>query len=263
MSVVRTLIGNIKGPQGNTGATGPQGNPGTNGTNGADGSAATVNVGTVTTVQYGNPATVTNSGTESAAVLDFQIPQGAPGEQVTTMGGLILNAITTSSAVRPVPVVGDTGAVAFGKIIKYLGDLFTGLGTKLNNSNVVNNFTTTESGYALDARAGKTLNDALTSKLGNVGVVTGSVSGNSSKTISVASNARAIGYFAGPSINVSASLVLGAYSNGDTYCHDICFATTKSYSINTATKNQIVLANNTGASMTYMFILLNDTFPIG
>lgn len=159
MSVVRTLIGNIKGPQGATGATGATGAPGVNG---ADGSAATVNVGTVTTVQYGNPATVTNSGTESDAVLDFQIPQGAPGEQVTTMGGLILNAITTSSAVRPVPVVGDTGAVAFGKIIKYLGDLFTGLGTKLNNSNVVNNFTTTENGYALDARAGKTLNDSLT-----------------------------------------------------------------------------------------------------
>jgi hypothetical protein len=162
MSVVRTLIGNIKGPKGDTGATGPQGNPGTNGTNGADGSAATVNVGTVTTVQYGNPATVTNSGTESAAILDFQIPQGAPGEQVTTAGGLILNAITTSAAVRPVPVVGDTIAVAVGKIIKYLNDLFTGLGTKLNTANVVNNFTTTESGYALDARAGKTLNDKLT-----------------------------------------------------------------------------------------------------
>lgn len=162
MSVVRTLIGNIKGPQGATGATGATGAAGANG---ADGAAATVNVGTVTTVQYGNPATVTNSGTESAAVLDFQIPQGAPGEQVTTMGGLILNAITTSSAVRPVPVVGDTGAVAFGKIIKYLGDLFTGLGTKLAQANVVNNFTTTESGYALDARAGKTLNDSINTKL--------------------------------------------------------------------------------------------------
>lgn len=180
MSVVRTLIGNIKGPKGNTGATGPQGNPGTNGTNGADGSAATVNVGTVTTVQYGNPATVTNSGTESAAVLDFQIPQGAPGEQVTTMGGLILNAITTSSAVRPVPVVGDTGAVAFGKIIKYLGDLFTGLGTKLNTSNVVNNFTTTESGYALDARAGKSLNDSL----GKIGTILTA----SAQSVSVAPN---------------------------------------------------------------------------
>lgn len=179
MSVVRTLIGNIKGPKGDTGATGPQGNPGTNGTNGADGSAATVNVGTVTTVQYGNPATVTNSGTESDAVLDFQIPQGAPGEQVTTMGGLILNAITTSSAVRPVPVVGDTGAVAFGKIIKYLSDLFTGLGTKLNNSNVVNNFTTTEAGYALDARAGKTLNDSLSSIFTvYTATVTPSASGN-------------------------------------------------------------------------------------
>lgn len=165
MSVVRTLIGNIKGPQGATGATGATGAAGANG---ADGAAATVNVGTVTTVQYGNPATVTNSGTESAAVLDFQIPQGAPGEQVTTMGGLILNAITTSSAVRPVPVVGDTGAVAFGKIIKYLGDLFTGLGTKLNTSNVVNNLTTTQEGYALDAREGKALNDKIEAKMSGV-----------------------------------------------------------------------------------------------
>ena len=153
---VRTLIGNIKGPQGATGATGATGPAGT------DGSAASVNVGAVTTVQYGNPAKVTNSGTERAAILDFEIPQGAPGEQVTTAGGLILNAITTSAATRPVPVVGDTIAVAVGKIIKYLSDLFTGLGTKLNTSSVVNNFTTTESGYALDARAGKTLADNLT-----------------------------------------------------------------------------------------------------
>jgi hypothetical protein len=143
---VRTLIGNVKGPQGATGATGAAGPAG------ADGSAATVNVGSVTTVQYGSPATVTNSGTESNAVLDFEIPQGAPGDEVTTLGDLILNKITTSSATRPVPVVGDTGATAFGKIIKYLGDLFTGLGTKLNTANVVNNKTTTESGYALDAR---------------------------------------------------------------------------------------------------------------
>ncbi len=165
MSVVRTLIGNIKGPQGATGATGATGAAGANG---ADGAAATVNVGTVTTVQYGNPATVTNSGTESAAVLDFQIPQGAPGEQVTTMGGLILNAITTSSAVRPVPVVGDTGAVAFGKIIKYLGDLFTGLGTKINTSAIVANLLSTRDDVPLAASQGKILNDTINNRLQNV-----------------------------------------------------------------------------------------------
>lgn len=40
------------------------------------GPAATINVGTVDDVLYGNPPTVTNSGTTSAAVFDFEIPAG-------------------------------------------------------------------------------------------------------------------------------------------------------------------------------------------
>lgn len=52
------------------GATGPQG---------PAGEAATVEVGTVTTAPAGSNASVTNSGTGSAAVLNFTIPQGAPG----------------------------------------------------------------------------------------------------------------------------------------------------------------------------------------
>ena len=46
---------------------------------GTDGKAATVKVGTVTTLQPGQPATVNNSGTENAAVLNFGIPQGQAG----------------------------------------------------------------------------------------------------------------------------------------------------------------------------------------
>lgn len=49
------------------------------GTDGNDGSAATIQVGTVTTGQPGTNASVTNSGTSSAAVLDFTIPAGATG----------------------------------------------------------------------------------------------------------------------------------------------------------------------------------------
>ena len=55
---------------GPTGATGPTG---------AAGAAATVTVGTVTTAQPGTQATVTNTGTPEAAVLDFTIPQGNTG----------------------------------------------------------------------------------------------------------------------------------------------------------------------------------------
>ena len=91
----------------------------------------------------------------------------------------------------------------------------------------------------------------------------GSVSANSSITLSVTSNARAYGFLVGPSINLSAILVLGAYSGGDVYCHDICFSSTKSYSINTSTKNQLILTNNTGASMSFLLTILNGNFPIG
>ncbi len=52
---------------GSTGATGPAG------------SAATVSIGTVTTAAAGTQASVTNSGTSAAAILNFSIPQGAPG----------------------------------------------------------------------------------------------------------------------------------------------------------------------------------------
>lgn len=49
------------------------------GATGPSGSSATVNIGTVTTTAPGTLATVTNSGSPTAAVLDFTIPQGTPG----------------------------------------------------------------------------------------------------------------------------------------------------------------------------------------
>ena len=59
---------NIMGP---SGKDGDKGDPG---------QAATIQVGTVTTGEPGTPAEVTNSGTENAAVFDFVIPKGDPGE---------------------------------------------------------------------------------------------------------------------------------------------------------------------------------------
>lgn len=50
---------------------------------GGEGTAATIRVGTTTTLLPGSEATVTNSGTSSAAVFNFGIPageKGAPGE---------------------------------------------------------------------------------------------------------------------------------------------------------------------------------------
>lgn len=57
------------------------GKPGADGAPGADGKAATIAVGSVTTGEAGSAASVVNSGTTSAAVIDFTIPAGAKGEQ--------------------------------------------------------------------------------------------------------------------------------------------------------------------------------------
>lgn len=46
---------------------------------GADGKSATITIGTVTTVSSDTPASVTNSGTETDAILNFEIPKGADG----------------------------------------------------------------------------------------------------------------------------------------------------------------------------------------
>lgn len=62
---------------------------GSTGPTGPGGTAAAVSIGTVTTLAAGSPATVTNSGTSQAAVLNFGIPQGAagmPGNSGSTTG---------------------------------------------------------------------------------------------------------------------------------------------------------------------------------
>lgn len=155
MAIVQTLIGNVKGPKGDTGATGQTGAAG------ADGAAATIEVGTVTTVSYGTPASVTNSGTESAAVFDFQLPQGPAGATVTDMSPLLLNSVTASTASFPSPAVGESGATIFGKIIKFFSDVVSALNGKVNTSAIANNLTTNTAGYVLDARQGYAIGQAL------------------------------------------------------------------------------------------------------
>lgn len=67
-------------PAGPQGPRGPQGEQGIQGETGDDGAAATIAVGTVATLPAGSSATVTNSGTSSAAVFDFGIPKGDKGD---------------------------------------------------------------------------------------------------------------------------------------------------------------------------------------
>lgn len=148
-------IGNVKGPQGATGATGAQG---------PQGDAATIEVGTVSTTAYGNTAQVINTGTSSEAVFDFVIPQGRPGEEVTQMSALTLDTVTAQSAEYPIPATGESGAVVFGKIIKFFNDIKTAIVSKINYSDCVYNLTSTSNTLPLAASQGKALNDALTNR---------------------------------------------------------------------------------------------------
>jgi hypothetical protein len=67
---------------------------GGNGPSGPTGPTATVAVGTITTGAPGTPAGVTNSGTSTAAVLNFTIPQGATGAPGS--GGSSANGIQSA-----------------------------------------------------------------------------------------------------------------------------------------------------------------------
>lgn len=60
---------------------GVKGDVGSPGSPGSPGAAATVTVGTTTTGLPSTSASVTNSGTSAAAVLNFTIPRGEKGEQ--------------------------------------------------------------------------------------------------------------------------------------------------------------------------------------
>lgn len=148
------LIGHVKGPQGD---------------------AATVSVGTTTTGAAGSSASVTNSGTSSAAVLNFTIPKGDKGDAgtpgvtdyaTTSAAGLvrvgddfninssngtlsIKNAFTEASTLANI-ASGESQATILGKIKKFM--------TTLMPSNfLINTTNSTATNKALTANMGKTL----------------------------------------------------------------------------------------------------------
>lgn len=71
----------IIGPQGPQGLTGPAGPAGQTG---SQGPAGTISIGTVTTTAAGGSAAVTNVGTSTAAIFDFDIPRGEKGDTGNT-----------------------------------------------------------------------------------------------------------------------------------------------------------------------------------
>ena len=58
-----------------------------------DGTAATITIGAVTTGAAGSNVVVTNSGTSTAAILNFTIPKGDPGDDATVTAGTNITVV--------------------------------------------------------------------------------------------------------------------------------------------------------------------------
>lgn len=90
---------------------------------GPAGAAATIQIGTVTTLPYDAQATVVNSGTPNNAIFDIGIPRGTPGEAVNTLpfdkitGSPTDNTALSNALNGKVAKSGDTmtGALKFSK----------------------------------------------------------------------------------------------------------------------------------------------------
>lgn len=132
----------LQGIQGATGATGPQGDrgpqglqgerglqglqgpKGNDGAAGAAGAAATIKVGVVTTGAAGTAAKVTNSGTTSAAVLDFVIPQGPKGDKGEQGAGSIVAVDSELSSTSTNPVQNKVVKAAIDTVKKNMSQGF-------------------------------------------------------------------------------------------------------------------------------------------
>lgn len=170
-----------QGPQGATGATGPQGPQGPQGATGAQGTAATIQIGTVTELAPGETPTVTNVGTENAAILNFQIP----GTIAPSYGSFINNTTATISTINdPLPLattivtknvtiadniltfaVGGIYEISYGVQTNDIGKF----GLYINNVNNTNTNKTTTTNYnGFDATVILTIAENDTLKLGAV-----------------------------------------------------------------------------------------------
>lgn len=113
-------------------------------------------IGTVTTLPSTDSATATISGSGYDLELNLGIPKGADGG---VAGDISQNAVNfADAATRENLATGQTLAVGFGKIKKWLGDLKAAA-----FQYVANDLATEAEGYVLDARQGAVLGASVAS----------------------------------------------------------------------------------------------------
>ena len=113
----------IPGPAGEQGPTGATGATGATGPQGPAGVSPTITIGVVSTIEYNQPATVSNSGTDQAVILNFEIPRGYPGDDS--------NCLSVPTIVDELPEVGDPKVFYF---VPKAHTLYTATGDSFNVS---------------------------------------------------------------------------------------------------------------------------------
>lgn len=97
----------LQGEKGETGEQGPQGIEGPQGPAGNPGKSATIQIGSVTTLDAGSNATVENVGTENNAIFNFGIPKGQDGENaVDSITSTSINSIQVVDSLPETEVEG-------------------------------------------------------------------------------------------------------------------------------------------------------------
>jgi len=202
----------LAGAKGATGATGPAGAAGAAGAKGATGStgptgpagtsgSATLSIGTTTTGAPGSAASVTNTGTTTAAKLNFVLPQGPTGSTgaigATGPQGIqglqgIAGATGAVGATGPQGISGATGATGFGIVLSDASSSTSGgansySGNGLNNAAFGNN-----TAFGMSALGLLQVPDRLNSESDNTAVGAGALASATSSYACVAIGSAAL-----------------------------------------------------------------------
>lgn len=116
-----------KGEKGDKGDTGEQGPKGETGDTGQDGITPNIQIGTVTTLEAGSEATVTQSGTAENPIFNFGIPKGDKTTNEINVYRYVLTSKTSASAGSWQPLAEDltTDIIPKGKYLILFAGSFT------------------------------------------------------------------------------------------------------------------------------------------